>query len=187
MIEIKLLLNFFRVKGSWTELIFFIYFFSDDSQGSCVECGRTFLKKDDFTSDKCSDCRRSPSPQKSPSSKKQLSDFSISKLTNDENTVSTTTKSPPKVSDIYDPRVFSYYNPMMLTPPTATRYLGHEHIPVGYLPVFGGMSVPDVRYAHSLSGLVPRFNSSFPIPEAAYQSHALASMRHQDYSGLIAK
>ncbi|XP_053400413.1 zinc finger protein 708-like [Mercenaria mercenaria] len=159
----------------------------DDNQGSCMECGRTFLKKDDATSDKCSDCRRSASPKKSPSNRKQLSDFSISKLTNDENTVSTTTKSPPKPTDIYDPRLFSFYNPMMLMTPPSSRYLSQEHIPVGYLPVFGGMSVPEARYAQSLSGLVPRFNPALPIPEAAYQSHAaMASLRHQEYSGLIA-
>ncbi|KAL4229844.1 hypothetical protein ACF0H5_010236 [Mactra antiquata] len=158
----------------------------EDNQGSCVNCGRTFLKKDDFTLNKCTDCRRSPSPCKSPP-RRHLSDFSISKLTNDENTVSTTTKSPPKTSEVYDPRLFPFYNPMMFMTPPSTQFIGHEHLPVGYLPVFGGMSLPEARYMSPLSGLVPRYNPSMSLAEAAYQSHAAMTSLRAEYSGLAAK
>lgn len=151
--------------STYKDLDSVILFVSEDNQGSCLECGRTFLKRDDVTSDKCFDCSRSPSTRKFPSSRRHLSDFSISKLINDENTVSMTTKSPPKPSDIYDHRMFPFYNPMMLMTPPSSRYLGHDYIPLGYMPVFGSMALPEARFAPSVGGLVPRLSSGLSLAD----------------------
>ncbi|XP_052281231.1 zinc finger protein 558-like [Dreissena polymorpha] len=160
----------------------------DDTQGSCTSCGRTFLKKNDATSDKCCDCVRASSPEAaSPPPKRHLSDFSISKLTN----IDDKTPETPSLASAFDTRIYSslYHPAMFLTPPT-TRYLAPEHMPIGYLPVFGNMGSTENHLLAQTSGLLQRFPPSLSYAEAAYRYHHQQSMMSlkSDWSpGVIAK
>ncbi|WAR00442.1 ZN239-like protein [Mya arenaria] len=159
----------------------------DDTQGSCISCGRTFLKKEDSSSDMCSDCTRSLSPETTPPPKRHLSDFSISALTNKDSKSSTDRPNP---KDFFDPRIYPAYNPAMMMAPPSARLFSHDHIPIGYLPVFGNFASADSNMLPSAASaaLFPRF-PGMPLPEAAYRMYqaSLPGLKSEWSPQLIAK
>lgn len=158
-------------------------------------CGRTFLKKGEATSDRCADCMRTPSP-KSPSTKRHLSDFSISKLTNSDNKTSSLTaptfSSPNRstsVKEEYDSKMLAFYNPFMFMSPQAPRspFFGSQHIPIGYLPVYGGVGSPE-GYAQSTTGsLFQRYVPGMSLTDSYRLHSSMTSLKADWTSGLIAK
>ena len=168
----------------WASSQFFFSVLSsiDDNQGSCISCGRTYLKKYDVTSDKCVDCLRSNSPASSPKQTRTVSDFSISKLTNNDDAHEKT--SPVSHSSLYDPRYIpNMYNSMMLMAHPASQCVAPQPFSFGLVPVFGRFGSPEMRSLPYSTGIVPGFDLPMTVQEG-YHSQ-LSSRR--DWSGLVAK
>ena len=169
--------------------------FADDTQGSCSTCGRTYLKKGDATSDTCADCMRSPSPI-SQTPRRQLSDFSISKLTNSDDkflptsTPTTMATTAFSTKDDYHSKMMAFYNPLMFMSAAQTPrspYFGTQHIPIGYLPVYGGAGSQDTFVPSPTGSLLQRFAPGMSITDSYRLHSSMTSLKSDWTSGLIAK
>jgi len=87
---------------------------------------------------------------------------------------------------LYESQMYSSYNAAMAMAPSAVNPFSHEHVPIGYLPVFGNFGAMDPSLARS--AFFPRF-PTLPLHEAAfrYQQSALPVMKSEWTPQLIAK
>ena len=162
------------------------FFVSEDDQGSCIECGRTYLKKDDVSSSLCSDCIRSSSPNATSETKRHLSDFSISKLTNSDESNKKYRDTPLKQKEMFDSRLSMYnsmYSPVHFTNSTGGNcFSSQDRFPFGYIPVYSGL-LPE-GHSSQVGRLVPSYSQGLPLAESVYQSRAAML---NGWPGLMAK
>lgn len=160
---------------------------AEDDQGSCIDCGRTYLKKDDVTSSQCSDCLRNSSPASSPGSRRHLSDFSISKLTQSDCSGKSYRNSHVKQNEIYDSRLNmfnSVYSPVHFANSQGGHYYSsQDRFPFGYIPVYSGLS-PEAQ-SSQVGRLVPGYSQGLSLADAVYQSSRAAMLN--GWPGLMAK
>lgn len=172
-----------------SKMLFYSCFlrFLDDDQGSCISCGRTYLKKDDVTSSKCSDCIRNSSPSSTSGVKRHLSDFSISKLTNSDDSNKDYKRMKVQHSEVYDPRFSMYspaYSPVHYGGATGGHYFSsQERFPLGYIPVYSSLS-PEAN-SSQVGRMVPSFSQGLHLAESVYQTSRAAMLN--GWPGLMAK
>ena len=165
----------------------FSFPFSEDDQGRCLDCGRTYLKKEDVTSSKCSDCLRNSSSSNASGARRHLSDFSISKLTNSDDREKDFKRSKTIHSEMYDSKLSVFnpaYSPVQFGhSPGGHYYSSQDRIPFGYIPVYPSLS-PE-GHSSQISRMVPSYSQGLHLADTVYQSSRAAMLN--GWPGLMAK
>ena len=166
--------------------MYFLFEFSEDDQGRCSDCGRTYLKKDDVTSSKCSDCIRNSSSNNASGARRHLSDFSISKLTNSDDTEKDLKRPHARHSEMFDSKFSVFnpaYSPVQFGHSTGHYYSSQDRIPFGYIPVYPSLS-PE-GHSSQISRMVPSYSQGLHHADSVYQSSRAAMLN--GWPGLMAK